>query len=420
MTGPLWGALPDGWLAGQVKNAATVTLGKMLQSKDSGSDVRAPYMRAANVQPDGVLALDDVNEMWFGDAELEQLSIRAGDVVVVEGGQGGFGRAAYVDEDLPGWGFQNSISRLRPFGDFDGRFIAFYLIALRASGFIRAYSNVVSMPHLTAEKLARIPMPLPPLEEQRAIADYLAREIARIDALIDEQQRLIEMLRERRLAAVEEAVSVVATGGARLKHVIRSVRQGWSPQCYAWPADGVETWAVLRAGAANGGRFRPMENKELPEDEIPRPDIVVIPGDLIVSRANTRELVGSAAVVEGDFPRLMLCDKLYAFSLDESRADSRFVASVLGSRRWRDLIELAATGVSHSMLNISQSDIVNLPMPLPPVDDQRRIVVRLNSEIAKIDHLIAETERFIELVRERRAALITAAVTGQIDAREMA
>ncbi|MFG1638792.1 restriction endonuclease subunit S [Amycolatopsis sp. NPDC049252] len=260
---------------------------------------------------------------------------------------------------------------------------------------------------------------VPPLEEQRAIADYLDRETVRIDTLIEEQQRLIEMLRERRRAAVEEAVSTVATSGARLKHVIRSVRQGWSPQCYSWPADGVETWAVLKAGAANGGRFRPMENKELPEEEIPRPAIVVTRGDLIVSRANTRELVGSAAVVEGDFPRLMLCDKLYAFSLDESRAESRFVAAVLGSRRWRDLIELEATGASHSMLNISQSDIVNLPMSLPPVDEQRRVVARLNSETAKIDQLIAETERFIELARERRAALITAAVTAQIDVREM-
>ena len=99
MTGPLWGTLPVGWLAGQVKNAATVTLGKMLQSKDSGNDVRAPYMRAANVQPDGVLALDDVNNMWFGDAELQQLSIRAGDVVVVEGGQG-VGVIVLCAEDL--------------------------------------------------------------------------------------------------------------------------------------------------------------------------------------------------------------------------------------------------------------------------------------------------------------------------------
>ncbi|MEU8238520.1 restriction endonuclease subunit S [Actinoplanes missouriensis] len=419
MTGPLWDVLPAGWLVGQVRNAATVTLGKMLQSRNSGSDVLAPYMRAANVQPDGVLALDDVNEMWFSDAELEQLSIRAGDVVVVEGGQGGFGRAAYVAEALSGWGFQNSINRLRPIGDFDGRFIAFYLIALRASGFIRAYSNVVSMPHLTAEKLARIPMPMPHLEEQRAIADYLDREVTRIDTLIEEQQRLIGMLRERRAAAIEEAVEAVRTTGQRLKHIIRSVRQGWSPQCYPWAADGIESWAVLKAGAANGGVFRPMENKELPETETPRPEIVVTQGDLIVSRANTRDLVGSAAVVDGDYPQLMLCDKLYAFALDGAQALPRFVAVVLGSRRWRDKIELEATGASHSMLNVSQSDIINLPMPVPPLDDQRRALSRLDEQTAKIDALMTETEQFIELARERRVALITAAVTGQIDVHKM-
>lgn len=264
-----------------------------------------------------------------------------------------------------------------------------------------------------------IEIPVPPLEEQGRIADYLDRETAHIDTLIEEQQRLIEMLRERRHAVVEAAVATVRTSGTRLKHMIRSVRQGWSPQCFSWPADGVETWAVLKAGAANGGRFRPSENKELPADEIPRPEITVIRGDLLVSRANTRELVGSAAVVDGDFPRLMLCDKLYAFTLDENRADPRFVASVLGSRRWRDLIELEATGASHSMLNISQSDIVNLPMLLPPVAEQRRLLRYLNSETTKIDQLVAESERFMELARERRSALITAAVTGQIDVREM-
>ncbi|MEU5835400.1 restriction endonuclease subunit S [Streptomyces diacarni] len=418
MTGPLWKVLPDGWLAGQVKNAATVTLGKMLQSKDSGSDVCAPYMRAANVQPNGVLALDDVNEMWFGEGELEQLNICAGDVVVVEGGQGGFGRAAYVDKDLLGWGFQNSINRLRPIGDFDGRFITFYLIALRASGFIRAYSNIVSMPHLTAEKLARIPIPLPPVEVQRAIASYLDRETTRIDTLIEEQQRLIEMLRERRLAAIEAAVSDVQTSGVRLKYIIQSVRQGWSPQCYAWSADGVETWAVLKAGAANGGRFRPMENKELPSEETPRPGTVVRRGDLVVSRANTRDLVGSAAVVDGDFPRLMLSDKLYAFTLDEFQVLPRFVAAVLGSRRWRDLIELEATGASHSMLNVSQANILDLPMPAPPIEEQRRIIAKLDEQTARIDQLIMEVDRFIEFSRERRSALITAAVTGQIDVRQ--
>jgi type I restriction enzyme S subunit len=261
--------------------------------------------------------------------------------------------------------------------------------------------------------LRTIEVRLPEVCEQRRIADYLDRETARIDTLIEEQQRLIEMLRERRSAAVEEAVAAVQTTGQRLKHIIRSVRQGWSPQCYAWPADGVETWAVLKTGAANGGVFRPMENKELPEIEVPRPEIAVRRGDLIVSRANTRDLVGSAAVVDGDFPRLMLCDKLYAFTLDETQALPLFVAAVLGSRRWRDMIELEATGASYSMLNVSQSDIVNLPMPLPTLDDQHQIFSRLDEQTAQIDALIAETERLIELARERRSALITAAVTGR-------
>lgn len=266
---------------------------------------------------------------------------------------------------------------------------------------------------------AGIDLIVPPLPTQSAIVNYLDRETVRIDSLIHEQQRLVELLRERRLAVVEAAVRAAptTTSGQRLKHVILSVTQGWSPQCYPWPADGIETWGVLKAGAANGGTFKPYENKELPHDEVPRPDLVVRKGDLVVSRANTRDLVGSAAVVGEEYPKLMLCDKLYALAMNPRLADARFVAAVLRTRRWRGLIELEASGSSPSMQNISQPDIVNLPMDLPPVDQQRKIVAHLHDQTAKIDTLIAETDRFIELSQERRAALITAAVTGQFDVR---
>ncbi|MEU5633790.1 restriction endonuclease subunit S [Streptomyces rishiriensis] len=412
-----WGEAQPPWTIGKVKHLGSVTLGKMLQSKDTGQDVLARYMRAANVQPDGVLALDDVKEMWFSPSELDDLTLRRGDVVVVEGGQGGFGRAAYVGEDLDGWGFQNSINRIRSKPGNDGRFLAYYLIALRATGFVRRYCNIVSMPHLTAEKLAAIALPLPSGPEQRAIADHLDRETAEIDRLIAALERFIGRLQERRQAVVEhELVEVVpAASGTRLKHLVRSVRQGWSPQCFPWPADGVQTWAVLKAGAANRGLFRPEENKELPNDLEPRPSTVVRRGDLLVSRANTRDLVGSAAVVSGDYPRLMLSDKLYALALDESKALPRYVAHLLASRRIRDLIEMAASGASSSMLNISRDDILNLPMNVPEPAEQRRILNHLDRETAEIDILIAKTQRHIELAKERRIALITAAVTGQID-----
>lgn len=406
----------EAWRLGRIKHVADVTLGKMLQSVDRGSDTEAPYLRAAHVQPDGVLRLQDVKTMWFSPDEQSTLTLRRGDVVVVEGGIGGFGRAAFLIEDLPGWGYQNSINRLRARSGADGRFIAYYLIALRASGFVEAYCNVVSMPHLTAEKLAALPAPIPNEEEQRVIADFLDRETEQIDTLIAKQEALIATLRERRAGATERTIaSTPATSsGQRLKHLVSNVFQGWSPQCLPWPADGISEWGVLKAGAANGGMFRPSENKTLPENEAPRPHLVARRGLLLVSRANTRQLLGSAAVVDGDYPRLMLCDKLYALTLDPRRAEPRYIAAVLGTRRLRDLIELEASGSSPSMQNVSQADILNLPMDVPPVEEQVRVLHVLDEQNAKIDTLIAKAERFIELAKERRAALITAAVTGQI------
>jgi type I restriction enzyme, S subunit len=201
------GPTPIHWRLGKVKHLGTVTLGKMLQASDSGSDIRAPYMRAANVQPDGALREDDVKEMWFSVDEHASLDLRCGDVVVVEGGVGGYGRAAYLDHDLRGWGFQNSINRIRPHQETDGRYLAYFLIMARTKGFIEAYCNGVSMPHLTAEKLNSMPAPIPPLDEQQRIAAYLDAQTAKIDSVIAETERFIELARERRSALVGAAVT---------------------------------------------------------------------------------------------------------------------------------------------------------------------------------------------------------------------
>ncbi|KPI22971.1 restriction modification system DNA specificity domain-containing protein [Actinobacteria bacterium OV320] len=432
MTGPLWKALPDGWMAGQVKHAARVTLGKMLQGKDSGSDTRAPYMRAANVQPDGVLALDDVNEMWFGEGELEQLSIRAGDVVVVEGGQGGFGRAAYIDQDIPGWGFQNSINRLRPLGGFDGRFIAFYLIALRASGFIRAYSNVVSMPHLTAEKLARIPIPLPPAEVQRAIADYLDRETARIDTLIEEQRRLIETLYERRLAlrvnvalrgtapseevdsslpwakrlpAAWRVVPLTSVAALESGHTPSRSREDWWQDCYI-------PWVSLHdVGMMRGVKYLYDTAQHISDAGIANSSARLLPARTVVlSRDATvgRTAIMGVPMATSQHFAAWVCgpelDPEYLWVLFEDAMQPYFASFQNGS----------------TIRTVGMGDLKAFRIPLPPLDEQRRIVDCLDKETAKIDTLIAETERFIELSSQRRVALITAAVTGQIDVREVA
>ncbi|MEX8520590.1 MAG: restriction endonuclease subunit S [Leptothrix sp. (in: b-proteobacteria)] len=200
-----------------------------------------------------------------------------------------------------------------------------------------------------------------------------------------------------------------------LKHVIANIGQGWSPQCEGFPVSSDDEWGVLKVGCVNGGQFRPDENKRLPDTETPIPELGIVAGDMLISRANTRELVGSAAVVPADYPRLLLCDKLYRLRFKNDSCLPKFAASFLATDAVRAQIELAASGASSSMLNIAQSTILELKIALPEVTEQEQISEVLAVETAKIDALVAEQEKLIALLKEKRQAVISHAVTKGMD-----
>ncbi|WP_416375700.1 restriction endonuclease subunit S [Neomicrococcus lactis] len=120
---------------------------------------------------------------------------------------GGVGRAAYVNRDLFGFGYQNSITRIRPFKSVDGRFLTYLLLTARHSGYIHAYCTGVSMPHLTAEKLAAIIVPLPNRTTQIQISDHIDEEVGRINAISEQASAVVSILRERRSALISAAVT---------------------------------------------------------------------------------------------------------------------------------------------------------------------------------------------------------------------
>jgi type I restriction enzyme, S subunit len=277
----------------------------------------------------------------------------------------------------------------------------------------------------------------PLLAEQVAIAAFLDRETAKIDALIAEQEKLIALLAEKRQATISHAITrgldsdapTKESGAAwlgnvparwklfRIKRVVASIEQGWSPQCESFAVNSPDEWGVLKVGCVNGGAFRPSENKKLPSDLEPLPAYSLKRGDLLISRANTRDLVGSAAVVQADFDNLMLCDKLYRLRLVGALCLPSFLAAYLGTRQARSQIELEATGASSSMLNIGQAVILDLLAPMPSIKEQQAILEFIDAETHRLDSLNAEAGRAITLLKERRSALIAAAVTGQIDVR---
>ena len=321
------------------------------------------------------------------------------------------------------------------------RYLDYMLRSDQATLYFKAFSSGVvdSRLRLYPDTFGSLFCALPQEPEQVAIADFLDRETAKIDALIAEQEKLLVLLAEKRQAAVSHAVTRGLNPNAPMKdsgipwlgevpvhweilpikRVTLSIEQGWSPQCESYPIESSEEWGVLKVGCVNGGVFTATENKKLPKDLEPIGAYTLKQGDLLVSRANTRELVGSAAVVPEDHRNLLLCDKLYRLRVHNTSCDPWFVSAFLGTSRARSQIEIEATGTSSSMLNIGQFVILELPIGLPPIEEQRRIVHFVADEAGRLDRLRREAERAIDLLRERRSTLIAAAVTGKIDVRSM-
>ncbi|MEU8321047.1 restriction endonuclease subunit S [Nonomuraea sp. NPDC048881] len=263
------------------------------------------------------------------------------------------------------------------------------------------------------EVFLRMAVPVPPLDEQRAIADYLDRETARIDTLIEEQQRLIEMLRERRAAVIAGEFEAPATG--RLRYAIQFAQTGpFGTQLSAeeYVEDGI---SVVNPTHIKRGAITPDAMISVtPEKaaELRRHQLEV--GDIVLGRKG--EVDKSALVSEAEAGYICGSDSMLLRPRED--VDPSYLWWFFQSPESHSQLEQWSVGSTVAGLN--QTTISRIVLPLPSVVEQRRTAQHLDEQIAKTDALIAETERFIEIARERRSALITAAVTGQMDVGEVA
>lgn len=249
---------------------------------------------------------------------------------------------------------------------------------------------------------------------------------------------MLEKLKEKRIAVITQAVTRGLNPAAplrdssipwlgqvpehwevkRLRFAVATLEQGWSPQCDNQPADD-DCWGVMKVGCVNGDTFDPHENKALPAELEAKEHYELKPGDIIISRANTKDLLGSAAIVPADVrTKLLLCDKLYRVRTSEE-VDEEFLTFYLRTPAARYQYEREATGASNSMQNIGQDTIKNLIMTLPPSPEQKLICEAIRKSVLRLDKLMTATETAIARLTEYRTTLITAATTGKIDVRNV-
>lgn len=408
-------ALPVGWRRGNIRRFATMKTGHTPSRSvpEYWEDTTIPWFTLADVwqlRDGGQVFLGEtanrISELGLANSAAELLPART--VVLSRTASVGFSgimpEAMATSQDF--WNWVCGPELVPEYLNYQFKAIAQDLRGL----------NMGSTHQTIYQKdAAGIEILVPPLDEQRAIADFLDRETAQIDRLIAEQQHLIELLRERRQAVIDKAIESVRSPKVQLRRAIEfltSGSRGWG-DFYADEGDRfVRIGNLPRTTLALSGEVQYVAlPSEVTEGERTR----LRANDLLFS---ITAYLGSVAVVDEEWVDAYVSQHVALCRVDQSQLDSRFVGFVMLSTDGQNQLKEGAAGGTKQQLALD--DIRGLIVPFPPLDEQKAVAAYLYEQTAKTDSLISESKRFIELAQERRSALITAAVTGQLDVRSVA
>ena len=273
-----------------------------------------------------------------------------------------------------------------------------------------------------------IKVPMPPLAELRGITAFLEREIAKIDALIAEQGKLLTLLAEKSQATVSRAVtggfdalvhikdSGVAWTGRVPKHwEIAPLKRFWSvTDCKHLTAEfvdeGIPLASIREVQSKHVSLKSAKQTTEHFYQQLIEGDRKPTPGDLIFSRNAT---IGEVAQVTEEHPAFAMGQDVCLLRKKSKDYSSDYLQAVIRSSIVVEQLKNIMIGSTFKRVNVEE--IRGLSVPMPPPAEQSNIAKFIDSETTKLDALKSEAERAIVLLKERRNALITAAVTGQID-----
>jgi type I restriction enzyme S subunit len=317
----------------------------------------------------------------------------------------------------------------------NGRYLHYLMRSVRyIAGYLSVSKGVrVNQWDMDPQFHSRMPLLVPPLSEQTAIAEFLDRETAKIDGLVAEQKRLMELLKEKRQAVISHAVTKGLNPHAKMK-----------PSGIEWLGDVPEGWgfkplkhlgSIISGFAFKSTDFKPQgvrvlkianiqtrvidwsDDSYLPDDFYDKHiQFAVKDGDVVF--ALTRPIISTglkAAIANIGSDRVLLNQRNAIFRPSEW-LNKKFLYYILFCDSFKSdfLNRIDFTGLQP---NISPVDISNIKVLFPSTDDQAAIAKFLDFETAEFDTLTAEAQCAIDLLQERRTALISAAVTGQIDVR---
>lgn len=327
---------------------------------------------------------------------------------------------------------------MRPNPELNGEFLLRILLTKELIDIVHGSTYGAKMPRVGWDFMGSLQIGLPDRQEQQAICSFLDGELCKIDALVDEQRRLIELLKEKRQAVISHAVTKGLNPDAPMQ-----------PSGIDWLGDVPSHWKVgalkhfvqdnngaiktgpfgsqLTSSEMQNGTIKVYNQRNVIEGDFALGDEYIseekfktlkgfetFPGDLLVT---TRGTIGRTAILPSAAERGVLHPCLLRIQTNPDVLEPRYLEELIQeSSLVRNQLSYMSNATTIEV--IYSGTMANVVVPIPPLQEQLEILLSLDHETKRLDGLIQQANCAIDLLQERRSALISAAVTGKIDVRQ--
>jgi type I restriction enzyme S subunit len=399
---------PIGWHTTRIDRIATVRarIGWKALTADEYVDDGYVFLATPNIKRPEI-DFANVNRITrFRYEESPGLKLERGDVLLAK--DGNTLGITNVVSDLPEPATVNgSIAILRP-SAIEPRYLRYWLASRYIQETIGSLKDGMGVPHLFQRDINRLPIFVPPLDEQRRIADFLDTEATRLDALSDLRARQAVLTAEQLSQAIDAELNRHDAPLVRLKHLLARRLEYGAGEAAEHTRDDWPRY-VRTTDVASDGSLRPETFRSLPPN-VARP-FMLTHGDLLFTRSGAT--VGKSFLYSESWGPCAYAGYLIRARVNKSRVLPEYVAHFCQSKAYWSQIREGT--VQSTIQNVNAERYGNLVLPVPDLETQRGVTARLAAARATHRTLERQVARQMALLGERRQALITAAVTGQLD-----
>ena len=415
------GDIPAGWTTQKLKFVARVQPSNV-DKKSKKDEKEVQLCNYTDVYYNEEITADlPFMKATASDVQIKKFTLKSGDTIITKDSEdpNDIAVPAYVPQDLEGVVCGYHLALLRPENGTYGGYLKRVMDSQYARSFFATRANGITRYGLGTYAISNFILPLPPLEEQKQIATFLDKETTNIDTLIDKQEQLITLLQEKRQAIISHAV----TRGLNPNVKRKDSGIEWLGEVPAhWEVRRLKFCVQLTDQKIDANREKPLpyvglENIQSWTGKLLPIDPNVVPTSVANRFGKGMTLFGKlrpylAKACNPDFEGLCSTELLVFKS---TGFDRRLLLYLLLTDGFIKVVDSSTYGAK--MPRANWDFIGNCIVPVPPLKEQKQITAFLDKEKAKIDTLIKKCETAIELLKERRTALISAAVTGKIDVR---